>query len=196
VFSFDPSPLLPETPKCSARGRHFEFGFDLQKKGGDAPLRENRSGFRQILFQGKRAGISKMVKTKNNKKNATIDAIVDATGFLIKEKMGIVLGAREVAARSGYSIGTIYNYFGSLGSVVSHLVTKRRTSSMMRIADTIDRHSPDETIDILAAKVTETFFECFANLPPAVMRFAYTLQRELVQQRRQTNSSVPGIGRA
>lgn len=118
------------------------------------------------------------VVAKPHKKEATIEAITDATGLLIREKMGDTPGVREIAAKSGYSVGTIYNYFGSVGAVISHLVLKRRTSSMIRIAAVIDQHNQGDTVETLAAQVADTFFECFARIPPMVMRFAYNIAHE------------------
>jgi hypothetical protein len=57
-----------------------------------------------------------------HKKDATIQAIMDAAEALLNEKNGSAPHAREIAAKSGYSVGTIYNYFNSVGDVVSHLV--------------------------------------------------------------------------
>lgn len=111
------------------------------------------------------------------KKDAAIDAIIDATGLLIRERMGAP-GAREIATKSGYAVGTIYNYFSSVGAVVSHLVHKRRAAAITRIASVIDRHDANDPLDLLAARVIDSFFQSFAGVSPSVMRFAYNMARE------------------
>jgi AcrR family transcriptional regulator len=53
-----------------------------------------------------------------HKKDATIQAIMDAAVALLYDKNGSAPHDREIAAKSGYSVGTIYNYFNSVGDVV------------------------------------------------------------------------------
>ncbi len=109
------------------------------------------------------------------KKDSTIQAIIDAAGALLHEKMGIAPHAREIAATSGYSVGTIYNYFTSVGDVVSHLVLKRQTEIIKKIEDIITDHDADQPAETLCARIVESLFSNYSSVSPAVLRFAYNL---------------------
>jgi len=113
--------------------------------------------------------------SSRRKKEATIEAIINAAGDLLAEKMGSAPHAREIAAKSGYSVGTIYNYFTSVGDVVSHLVLKRQTDSMKAIEAILLAHPADQPVDILCAKIVESIFGTFRATDPAVLRFSYKL---------------------
>ena len=110
-----------------------------------------------------------------HKKDSTIQAIIDAAGVLLHEKMGTAPHAREIAARSGYSVGTIYNYFTSVGDVVSHLVLKRQAEMMKQIEGMIDDHDAHQPAGTLCARIVESLFSTFESVAPAVLRFAYNL---------------------
>jgi AcrR family transcriptional regulator len=109
------------------------------------------------------------------KKDATIRAIIDAAGVLLNEKLGIAPHAREIAAKSGYSVGTIYNYFTSVGDVVSHLVLKRQIEITKKIEAIIAAHDPDQPAETLCARIVESLFSTYKSVAPSVLRFAYNL---------------------
>ena len=113
--------------------------------------------------------------TMRRKKDATIQAIIDAAGVLLTEKMGSAPHAREIAAKSGFSVGTIYNYFTSVGDVVSHLVLKRQTETMKRIEAIIVAHSTDHPAETLCAKIVEALFTSYSAIKPIVLRFAFNM---------------------
>ena len=109
------------------------------------------------------------------KKDITIQAILDAAGLLLIEKMGSAPHAREIAAKSGYSVGTIYNYFSSVGDVVSHLVLKRQTETMKKIEAIIAQHDATQPVDVLCTQIVETIFSSYSSIKPVVLRFAYNM---------------------
>ena len=109
------------------------------------------------------------------KKDATIQAIIDAAGALLNEKQGTAPHAREIASKSGYSVGTIYNYFTSVGDVVSHLVLKRQIEIMKKIETIIAAHNPDEPAETLCTQIVESLFSNYSAVAPSVLRFAYNL---------------------
>jgi AcrR family transcriptional regulator len=113
--------------------------------------------------------------TMRRKKDATIHAIIDAAGALLIEKMGAAPHAREIAAKSGFSVGTIYNYFTSVGDVVSHLVLMRQTEIIKRIEAIILAHQPDHPVASLCAQIVDALFASYSTVKPNVLRFAYTM---------------------
>lgn len=112
---------------------------------------------------------------KRHKKDATIQAIMDAAEALLNEKNGSAPHAREIAAKSGYSVGTIYNYFNSVGDVVSHLVLRRQTDTVKKIEAIVADHDPDQSAETLCHQIVDILFSTYSNITPTVLRFAYNL---------------------
>ena len=110
-----------------------------------------------------------------HKKDATIQAIMDAAEALLNEKNGSSPHAREIAAKSGYSVGTIYNYFNSVGDVVSHLVLRRQTDTVKKIEAVVAAHDPDQSAETLCHQIVDLLFSTYSNITPTVLRFAYNL---------------------
>ena len=110
-----------------------------------------------------------------HKKDATIQAIMDAAEALLNEKNGSSPHAREIAAKSGYSVGTIYNYFNSVGDVVSHLVLRRQTDTVKKIEAVVAAHDPDQSAETLCHQIVDILFSTYSNITPTVLRFAYNL---------------------
>ena len=109
------------------------------------------------------------------KKDSTILAIMDAAGELLNEKMGSAPHAREIAAKSGYSVGTIYNYFTSVGDVVSNLVLKRQMDNTKKIETIILDHPSDQSAEALCVKIVDELFSPYRAINPIVLRFSYNL---------------------
>jgi len=113
--------------------------------------------------------------TMRHKKDATIQAIMDAADALLNEKNGSAPHAREIAAKSGYSVGTIYNYFNSVGDVVSHLVLRRQTDTKKKIEAIVTAHDPQHPAAALCNQIVEVIFSAYSAITPTVLRFAYNL---------------------
>lgn len=109
------------------------------------------------------------------KKDSTIQAILDAAGDLLVEKTGRPPHAREIAARSGYSVGTMYSYFTSVGDVVPHLVLKRQTDCIKKIDAIIVAHDADMTAQTLWGDIIAVLFSDLNSVAPSVLSFAYRL---------------------
>ncbi len=99
---------------------------------------------------------------------------MDAAEALLNEK-GSAPHAREIAAKSGYSVGTIYNYFNSVGDVVSHLVLRRQTDTVKKIEAVVADHDPDQSAETLCHQIVDILFSTYSNITPTVLRFAYNL---------------------
>jgi AcrR family transcriptional regulator len=112
------------------------------------------------------------------KKDSTIQAILDAAGGLLVEKIGRPPQAREIAAKSGYSVGTIYSYFTSVGDVVSHLVLKRQTNCIKKIDAIIVAHDADMTAQTLWGDIIAVLFSALNTVAPSVLNFAHRLAAE------------------
>ena len=110
-----------------------------------------------------------------HKKDNTILAIMDAASELLNEKMGSAPHAREIAAKSGYSVGTIYNYFTSVGDVVSNLVLKRQMDNKKKVETIILDHPSDQSAEALCVKIVDELFSTYRAINPIVLRFSYNL---------------------
>ena len=110
-----------------------------------------------------------------HKKDNTILAIMDAASELLNDKMGSAPHAREIAAKSGYSVGTIYNYFTSVGDVVSNLVLKRQMDNKKKVETIILDHPSDQTAEALCVKIVDELFSPYRAINPIVLRFSYNL---------------------
>ena len=113
--------------------------------------------------------------TGYGKKDAASEALLEATALLAREQFQAMPTARDVAKKSGYSVGTLYRYFGSVGGVISQVVIKRQTTAMREIGKVIDRHSPDDSVDILADNVVDMCFSSFQAFNPALVRFVFNV---------------------
>ena len=59
--------------------------------------------------------------TGYGKKDAASEALLEATALLAREQFQAMPTARDVAKKSGYSVGTLYRYFGSVGGTIAIL---------------------------------------------------------------------------
>ena len=119
--------------------------------------------------------IPPIADSMRHKKDNTILAIMDAASELLNEKMGSAPHAREIAAKSGYSVGTIYNYFTSVGDVVSNLVLKRQMDNKKKVETIILDHPSDQSAEALCVKIVDELFSTYRAINPIVLRFSYNL---------------------
>ena len=119
--------------------------------------------------------IPPIADSMRHKKDNTILAIMDAASELLNEKMGSAPHAREIAAKSGYSVGTIYNYFTSVGDVVSNLVLKRQMDNKKKVETIIPDHPSDQSAEALCVKIVDELFSSYRAINPIVLRFSYNL---------------------
>jgi AcrR family transcriptional regulator len=111
----------------------------------------------------------------NGKKDAASEALLEATALLAKEQFQAMPTARDVAKKSGYSVGTLYRYFGSVGGVIAQVVISRQTAAMREIGKVIDSHNPDDRVAILADSVVDLCFSSFQASNPALVRFVFNV---------------------
>jgi len=102
-------------------------------------------------------------------------ALLEATALLAKKQFQAMPTARDVAKKSGYSVGTLYRYFGPVGGVIAQVVINRQTAAMREIGKVIDSHNPDDRVDILADSVVDLCFSSFQDFNPALVRFVFNV---------------------
>ena len=121
--------------------------------------------------------VTKKLVPESGKREATVEAILEATALLMKARMDPLPGTRAIASKSGYSVGTIYNYFSTVGLIVSRVVIKRQRAAHLRIEVLINQHDRDETIDVLCGKVMAMCFSSFQVFDPRLVRLVFNLAR-------------------
>ena len=67
--------------------------------------------------------------------------------------------ARAISTKSGYSVGSIYKYFGSIGALAAFLFFKKQSMAAARIRSIIDSHDPHDDVATLSQKIVLPIFD-------------------------------------
>lgn len=114
-------------------------------------------------------------ETELRKKEQTIASILKATQLLVSNGSDSLPTVREVAKRSGYSIGSVYRNFTSVRDIVAQIVVRRQISTAKTIEAMVAQHSPDEGVDVFCSNLTAKFFSLTEELNPRVVRFVFNV---------------------
>lgn len=69
------------------------------------------------------------------------------------------LKTRELSARSGYALGTIFHHFKKLDDIFIYVLFTRHKKSISNIAEIINKHPTDEPLRTLASNVLNGFIQ-------------------------------------
>jgi len=78
---------------------------------------------------------------------------------------------REITRRSGFGIGTIYDYFGRVQELLLYVVLRQQEQMIDKAKATIESHSPDETGEILISAIVALIFTEVAKLSVNFFKF-------------------------
>ena len=131
--------------------------------------------------------------TNAHKKQAAMDAVLEATAMLANAQTPSIPTARDVAKKSGYAVGTIYRYFSSIGGVITQIVIKRQTTAMQAIAKAIENHNPDHKADALVEHVVQMCFASFQAFRPELVRFAFNVATSNAERPEALNRVVDNL---
>ena len=104
--------------------------------------------------------------------------------------------ARAISTKSGYSVGSIYKYFGSIGALAAFLFFKKQSMAAARIRSIIDSHDPHDDVATLSQKIVDV---CFANLRrfnPKIARFAFEMALKHSEKPASVDAVLDGIAAA
>ncbi len=105
-------------------------------------------------------------------KSATaIDAVDAAVVSLMTRDEFSVPTARQISKRSGYSVGTIFNYFKNMDGVFVHVFLKKQASVLRGVIDVIEKHPVDQTGTVLIESLVACLFKEPQIRTPALVRF-------------------------
>jgi AcrR family transcriptional regulator len=69
----------------------------------------------------------------------TINTIFQATAQIVQDEGEQALNTNKIAAKAGFSIGTLYQYFKSKDSIVESMIAAQRAWVIQRLADLLTR---------------------------------------------------------
>lgn len=105
------------------------------------------------------------------KSTAAMDAVEAAVVRMMAKEENNVPNIREIAQKSGYSVGTIYNYFKNMDSIFVYIFLRKQKYILKKLINVIDSHPADKNSEILIELIFEGFFKETENLKPALVRF-------------------------
>lgn len=126
---------------------------------------------------------------QDNRKEGIREIIAEALEALARQSPDRPPSAGAISTKSGYSVGSIYKYFGSLGNLVAFLFFKKQSLAASRIRDIIGSHDPHHDVTILSQKIVEVCFVSFRSFNPKVARFAF----EMALKHSETPDSVDAV---
>lgn len=80
-----------------------------------------------------------------------------------------LLNAWNLAAKSGYSVGTIYRYFEKLEHVFLSLFLRRRTKAIAKIRNVINDHHPHSEVGELVTRVVDIGMAEWSSKNPKIL---------------------------
>lgn len=107
----------------------------------------------------------------NDKKNI-IEEVVFQLLFDADKKPPTV---RDISRKSGFGIGTIYDYFGSLNDLFIHLLLKKQKSLLNSAKIIIDTHPPEREATELLDALIDQLFAVVTGRNPKMIRFVFHL---------------------
>ena len=105
------------------------------------------------------------------KSTAAMDAVEAAVVSMMKKEVLHVPTVREISQKSGYSVGTIYNYFKNMDSVFVYVFLRKQKYILNRLINVINSHPSNKNSEILIESIFEGFFRETENLKPVLVRF-------------------------
>lgn len=117
------------------------------------------------------------------------EIIADSLEALARQSLDRPPSARAISTKSGYSVGSIYKYFGSMGALVAFLFFKKQSMTAARIRSIVDSHDPHDDVNSLSQKIVEVCFSSFRRFNPKIARFAF----EMALKHSETPASVDAV---
>ena len=114
-------------------------------------------------------------ETELRKKEMTIASIVKATELLVGARSDSLPTVREIAKKSGYSIGSFYRNFTSVGDIVAQIVARRQVAAATTVETLLVQHSPDDGVDVFCSKLTVLLFSLAQAFNPKVVRLIFNV---------------------
>ncbi|WP_395664050.1 TetR/AcrR family transcriptional regulator [Aestuariivirga sp.] len=109
------------------------------------------------------------------KKEKTVATIVEATELLVSDGSDSLPTAREIAKKSGYSIGSLYSNFTSVGDIVAQIVARRQVATATAVEALLVQHAADDGVDVFCSKLTVLLFSLAQAFNPKVVRFVFNV---------------------
>lgn len=105
-------------------------------------------------------------KPIQKRSEATINVILEATTQILDREGEKALNTNEIAARSGFSIGTLYQYFKNKDAIINALAEREFGAAREKFDALIGSHR-DVTREVAVRAVVRALVEPFAQRPKA-----------------------------
>jgi len=99
-----------------------------------------------------------------------IEDILESAGALSDEGLIELLNARNLATRSGYSVGTIYRYFEKFDHIFLSLLSWRQKKAIAKVAEAIEAHDPQVGIRELVTHIVDIGLAEWSSKNPKVLK--------------------------
>ena len=88
----------------------------------------------------------------------TVDTIIDATTQILEKEGSTRLTTNYLASKSGFSIGTIYQYFPNREAILLALIARQRAAVQQRVEAVVNAEgSLDEKVRLIVRTLHEAF---------------------------------------
>lgn len=91
-----------------------------------------------------------MARRSDHSKEELMEMVIQGTLDLIEEQQTVKVTARQIAARVGYTPGTLYTHFANLDDIFFH-VNARSLRDLRHRLEAVQANTPDDTEAILVA---------------------------------------------
>jgi AcrR family transcriptional regulator len=113
---------------------------------------------------------SKPAEPVQERASKTIEDILETATLITDEGAIELLNARNLSAKSGYSVGTIYRYFEKIDFVFLKLFDLRRKNAVKKLCNMMDAHNPHQDISILISNLVNLGITEWSTKSPQIIR--------------------------
>jgi len=103
--------------------------------------------------------LPKIKKTNQPRAEVTVDAILESADIIFSDGDHKSINARNLAAKSGYAIGTIYYYLEKAEDAFILMIIKRREKQFQQLVELIDQFPQDKPLRNLLELMIESSFK-------------------------------------
>lgn len=102
--------------------------------------------------------LPKVKQQAQDRSELAVQNILEAADAAFDEHDPTNLNARKLAAKAGYSVGTLYYYLGKAEDAFILMIIKRREKQFIKLAELIDRFPADQPLPALVSQIIDSSF--------------------------------------
>jgi AcrR family transcriptional regulator len=113
----------------------------------------------------------KFAATKQDRSNQTLEDILEAASNLLEQAEPELLTSRLLAAKSGYSLGTLNKRLISVENVFIWLIEQGQKKYIQEATQIIDDFDLEAPLQVLVETLIDKFFTVMEKINPKVIRY-------------------------